>query len=311
MQYIYLLTGFVILLVSGEFLVRGGVALAKKFNISTLVVGVTVVSFGTSAPELFVSIRAALVGHPAIAVGNVIGSNISNIALVLGLVAIILPIPVKRKSVRIDWPIMMIATLLFYLFILNGKLQFTEGLAFIIFLSAFITWSIYNSRRESYLLGRKLEKPRYPLYLAIIMLIIASIGLMVGAEWLVRGASEIARTFGVSEHAISVSIIALGTSVPEMATSVIAAIRKEMDISIGNIIGSNIFNLFGILGITSMVREIDVGGNVIHFDVFWLLGISFLLFLFILPFKGGKITRLKGLIFLVSYTAYLYFVFRS
>jgi len=310
MQYIYLLTGFIILLVSGEFLVRGGVALAKKFNISILVVGVTVVSFGTSAPELFVSVRAALVDHPAIAIGNVLGSNISNIALVLGLVAIILPIPVKRKSVRIDWPIMMIATLLFYLFILNGKLQFTEGLIFVLFLVGFITWSIYNSRRENYLLGRKLEKPRYPLFLAIVMIIVSSAGLMVGADWLVRGASEIAKTFGVSEHAISVSIIALGTSIPELATSVIAAIRKEMDISIGNIIGSNIYNLFGILGITSMIREIEVGYNVIHFDVFWLLGISFLLFLFILPFKGGKITRLKGLFFLLSYAMYLYFVFR-
>lgn len=310
MQYIYLLTGLIILLVSGEFLVRGGVALAKKFNISILVVGVTVVSFGTSAPELFVSVRAALVDHPAIAIGNVVGSNISNIALVLGLVAIILPIPVKRKSVRIDWPIMMIATLLFYLFILNGRLQFTEGLIFVLFLVGFITWSIYNSRRENYLLERKLEKPRYPLFLAIVMIIVSSAGLMVGAGWLVRGASEIARTFGVSEHAISVSIIALGTSIPELATSVIAAMRKEMDISIGNIIGSNIYNLFGILGITSMVREIEVGYNVIHFDVFWLLGISFLLFLFILPFKGGKITRLKGLIFLLSYAMYLFFVFR-
>lgn len=310
MQYIYLLTGFVILLVSGEFLVRGGVALAKKIRISTLAVGVTVISFGTSAPELFVSVRAALVDHPAIAIGNVLGSNISNIALVLGLVAIILPIPVQRKSIRIDWPIMMMATILFYLFILNGKLQFFEGVIFVLFLVGFIAWSIHNSRRENYLPGRKLEKPKYPLHLAIIMVILSSLGLMVGADWLVKGASEIARTFGVSEHAISVSVIALGTSIPELATSVIAAIRKEMDISVGNIIGSNIYNLLGILGITSMVREIDVGYTVIHFDVFWLLGISFLLFLFILPFKGGKITRLKGLIFIVTYSTYLYFVFR-
>lgn len=310
MQYIHLLTGFVILLISGEFLVRGGIALAKRIRISTLVVGVTVISFGTSAPEFFVSVRAALVDHPAIAIGNVLGSNISNIALVLGLVALVLPIPVKRKSIRIDWPIMMIATILFYIFILNGKLQFFEGLIFILFLVGFLTWSIYNSRRENYLPGRKLEKPRYPLILSILMVILSSIGLMVGADWLVKGASEIARTFGVSEHAISVSVIALGTSIPELATSIIAAIRKEMDISIGNIIGSNIYNLLGILGITSMVREIDVGYNVIHFDVFWLLGISLLLFLFILPLKGGKITRWKGLIFIVTYSTYIYFIFR-
>jgi cation:H+ antiporter len=310
MQFIYLLAGFVILLLSGELLVRGGVALAKSFNISTLVVGVTVISFGTSAPELFVSIRAAVIDHPAIAIGNVVGSNISNIALVLGLVALILPIHVKRKSIGIDWPIMMLATLLFYLFILDGKLQFIEGLVFVILLIGFVTWSILNSRRENYQLGKKLEKSQYPLYLAVFMVLASSAGLMVGADWLVKGASEIARTFGVSEHAISVSVIALGTSIPELATSIIAAMRKEMDISIGNIIGSNIFNLFGILGITSLIKEIPVEQSVIHFDVFWLLGISFLLFLFILPIKGGKITWHKGLVFLACYAVYIYFVFR-
>lgn len=310
MQYIYLFAGFAILLLSGEFLVRGGVALSKHFRISTLVVGVTVVSLGTSAPELFVSVRAALVDHPAIAIGNVVGSNISNITLVLGLVALFLPIPVKRKSIGIDWPIMMFATLLFYIFILNSKLEFSEGLIFIILLIGFVTWSIINSRRENYMLGKKLDKPKYPVYLAVIMILFSSIGLMFGADWLVRGASDIARTLGVSEHAISVSLIALGTSIPELATSMMAAIRKEMDISIGNIIGSNIFNLFGILGVTSMVREIPVGENVIHFDIYWLLGISFLLFLFILPLKGGKLTWPKGVVFLFIYALYLYFIFR-
>ena len=205
---------------------------------------------------------------------------------------------------------MMFATLLFYIFILDSKLQFFEGLIFIILLIGFVTWSIINSRRENYLLEKKLDKPKYPVYLAVIMIVFSSIGLMFGADWLVRGASDIARTLGVSEHAISVSVIALGTSIPELATSMIAAIRKEMDISIGNIIGSNIFNLFGILGVTSMVREIPVGENVIHFDVYWLLGISFLLFLFILPLKGGKLTWPKGVVFLVIYALYLYFVFR-
>ena len=309
MQYIYLLAGFVVLLISGEFLVRGGVALAKNFRISTLVVAVTIVSFGTSAPELFVSVRATLVDHPAISIGNVIGSNISNIALVLGLVALILPVPVKRKSVGIDWPIMMFATLLFYIFILNGKLQFFEGLLFIIFLAAFVTWSIRNSRRENYMPGKKAQKPKHPVYLAVIMVLGSSIGLMMGADWLVKGASEVARTFEVSERVISVSIIALGTSMPELVTSIVAAVRKEMDISIGNIIGSNIYNLFGILGITSIVKEIPVDDRFIRFDAYWLIGISFLLFLFILPIKGAKITRYEGIALLVFYAAYIYFVF--
>lgn len=309
MQYLFLLAGFIILLLSGEFLVRGGVALAKKIRVSTRVVGVTVVSFGTSAPELMVSIRAALTGHPAISIGNVVGSNISNIALVLGLVALILPVPVKRKSVRIDWPIMMLATILFYLFILNGRLQFLEGFVFVVFLMGFISWSIYNSRKETYLVRKRIEKPRYPLPVAIVMVVLSSVGLMIGADWLVKGASGVARTFGVSEHAISVSVIALGTSIPELATSIIAAVRKQMDISIGNIIGSNIFNLWGILGITSLLRTVPVEDSVIHFDVFWLLGISLLLFFFILPFKGGRITWYKGVIFIVVYTIYIYLVF--
>ncbi|UCG28391.1 MAG: calcium/sodium antiporter [Bacteroidales bacterium] len=311
MQYLYLLAGFIILLLSGEFLVKGGVALARKFRISTRVVGVTIVSFGTSAPELVVSVNAALTGHPAISIGNVIGSNISNIALVLGLVAIFLPVPVRRKSVRIDWPIMMVATILFYLFILNGNLQFFEGLTFIVLLMGFVSWSIYNSRRENYIVGKRAEKPRYPFPVAIIMIVLSSAGLMLGADWLVKGASGVARAFGVSEHAISVSVIALGTSIPELATSIVAAIRKQMDISIGNIIGSNLFNLWGILGITSMVRTIPVESSVIQFDVFWLLGISLLLFVFILPFKGSRITRFEGVVFIVIYAVYIYLVFRK
>lgn len=307
-DFLYLLAGFVILLLSGEFLVRGGVSLAKIFRISPLVVGVTVVSFGTSAPELFVSVRAALVGSPAISIGNVIGSNISNIGLVLGLVAVILPIPVRRNSIKIDWPIMMLATLLFVLFILNGEIRFTEGLIFVFLLLGFVSWSIRNSRRENYEVGKKVEKPRYPLYLALMMIFLSSFGLIFGAGWLVTGASGIALALGVSEHAISVSVIALGTSLPELATSVLAAVRKQMDISIGNIIGSNIFNLWGILGVTSIVKTIEVDVSGIAFDLVVLFGISLLLFFFILPFKGGKITRWKGIVFMLFYAIYIYIV---
>jgi cation:H+ antiporter len=308
MNVLYLLVGFIILFLSGEFIVRGGVSLARNFRISTLVVGVTVVSFGTSAPELVVSVKAALTNHPAISIGNVIGSNITNIALVLGLIAVILRVPVKSKSVKVDWPIMMFATVFFYILILDGKLQFLEGLIFVSFLVGFMIWSIHTSRQENIKLGIKFEKQRYPAIVSIMFIIVSAAGLVLGADWLVKGASGIARTLGVSEHAISVSVIALGTSIPEVATSVVAAIRKEMDILVGNIIGSNIFNIFGILGVTSIVKTIPIEESVMKFDIFWLIGISLLLFFFILPFGGGNINRKKGIVFLLIYITYIYLV---
>jgi len=308
MEYVFLLLGFIVLLISGEFLVRGGIALSQHLKISTLVIGVTVISFGTSIPELMVSLEAVLKGHPDISIGNVIGSNISNIALVLGLTAIILPIPVRKNSMKFDWPVMMIAGILFYLFILNEILVFFEGLVFVVLLITFITWSIYNSRKEQNTINRKYNNPAISLFGSIILIIISSLGLVYGANWLVKGAVQIAKSFDVSEHAISVSIIAVGTSVPEITTSVIAALRKQTDISIGNIIGSNIFNIFGILGITSMIKNIPVKAFVIHFDIFWLLGMSLLLFLLFLPVKGGLLNRKKGLFLIILYISYICFV---
>ena len=305
---IYLVAGFMVLFLSGEFLVRGGVCLAKKFKISTLVVGVTVVSLGTSAPELVVSVNAVLTDHPAISIGTVIGSNISNIALVLGLMAMISPISVNSKSVKTDWPIMMCSTVLFYLLILNGKLQFVEGLIFVALLAGFMVWSIQRSRHENIELGTKFEKPKYPVMVSLVLIVLSSTGLVLGANWLVKGASGIALTMGVSEHAISVSVIALGTSIPEVATSVVAALRKETDILVGNIMGSNIFNILGILGVTSLVRTIPIEESVLKFDIFWVLGISLLLFFLILPPNGGRIDRWKGVVLLLLYALYIYMV---
>lgn len=305
---IYLLAGFVVLFLSGEFLVRGGVCLAKNFKISTLVVGVTVVSLGTSAPELVVSVNAVLTDHPAISIGTVIGSNISNIALVLGLMVMISPISVNSKSVKTDWPIMMGTTVIFYLLILNSKLQFIEGLIFVALLAGFMVWSIQRSRHENIELGTKFEKPKYSVMVSLVLIVLSSTGLVIGANWLVKGASGIALAMGVSEHAISVSVIALGTSIPEVATSVVAALRKETDILVGNIMGSNIFNILGILGVTSLVKTIPIEESVLKFDIFWVLGISLLLFFFILPLNGGRIDRWKGVVLLLIYSLYIYLV---
>ena len=310
MDYFYLILGFTVLLISGDLLVKSGVALSSHFRISTLVIGVTVVSLGTSAPELVVSIGAALKNHPDIAIGNVIGSNISNIALVLGLTAIIIKIPVSKTTVKFDWPYMMFASFLFYLFVINGTLSFLEGFIFFTLLLVFIFWSIRQSRLEMSRIEHVFAKARYSLTLSILLLIVSSAGLFIGASWLVDSAESIALRFGISERVISVTVIAFGTSVPELATSVIAAVKKQLDVSIGNIIGSNIFNILGILGVTSMIKTLPVSIEM-KFDVRWMLAVSFLLLLFMLPYGKAVITRWKGAVLLLTYIFYIFIVFKT
>ncbi|WP_321279578.1 calcium/sodium antiporter [Marinifilum fragile] len=309
MDYIYLLLGFVILLYSGDLLVKGGVALASHFKVSTLVVGVTVVSFGTSAPELFVSLDAALNGSPDISIGNVVGSNISNIALVLGFTAVLLPLPVRSNSIKYDWPVMMGASLLFYFFALNGKLQTIEGIVFVLLLIFFMVWTIWNSRREKRNLSEEPKPAKHSISVAVLLIVASSLGLYFGANLLVGSAKSIATDFGISERVIGLTIVAFGTSVPELATSAVAAYKKEMDISIGNIIGSNIFNILGVLGVTSIIKSIKVSDEIISFDALFMLAVSLLLFLLILPLKKGKLHRWKGVLLLSSYLFYVYLVF--
>lgn len=308
MDYFFLILGFIILLISGDLLVKSGVALSSHFRISTLVIGVTVISLGTSAPELVVSISAAMKNHPDIAIGNVLGSNISNIALVLGLTAIIIKIPVSKTSVRFDYPYMMLASFLFYLFAVNGRLSFVEGFIFFMLLLGFIVWSVRQSRLELSRIMHIFDKARYSLPVSILLLIVSSAGLYFGATWLVDGAESIAIRFGVSERVISVTIIAFGTSVPELATSLTAAFKKQLDISIGNIIGSNIFNILGILGVTSMIKSIPVSFEM-RFDIHWMLALSLLLLVFMLPYGKAFLNRWKGSVLLLIYIMYLLIVF--
>ncbi len=309
MEIFNLVLGFVLLFFSGNYIVKGSVSLARHLKVSTLVVGVIFVSFGTSAPELVVSLKAAIEAHHDISTGNIIGSNISNIALVLAVSAIVLPITVKSTTIKFDWPIMMIASVLFYLFSLNLVLETWEGIIFVLMLSGFILYSIFNSRRENAALKDKIFNPDYSLFISILVIIISCVGLVGGANFMITGATKIAREMGISERIISISIVALGTSIPELATSVAAAFKKEMDISIGNIIGSNIFNILGILGITSIVENITINPMIIRFDIFIMLGISLLLFIFILPLKGGRLTRLKGLLLFIVYIVYIWLIF--
>lgn len=309
--YLYLIAGLVILIAGGEFLVRGGVSLAGHLRISTMVVGVTIVSLGTSAPELVVSLDAAISGHPDISLGNVIGSNISNISLVLALTILITPFFVKTRSVLRDWSIMIGGTILFIIFILTGeRLCRAEGIIMFILLILFVWNSLRRSRNDTRNGSVDPPVPRYSMAISIIIILGSSAALVFGADIMVKGASQIAKSFGISERVISVSVIALGTSLPELATSVVAAARKQNDISLGNIIGSNIFNLLAILGLTSTIKAIEIGDRgVITTDIWWMLGISIMLFLIILPLKGSRLTRFKGVILVSVYLAYIYMVF--
>ncbi len=310
MEYVLLILGLITLIVSGEFLVRGAVGIALKFNIPTLVIGMTIVSFGTSAPELLVSLKAALEGHPELSIGNIVGSNVANIALVLGITAMILPITVKKSTVKVDWPIMMGATTLFFLFILNANIEWYEGLIFVIGLIAFNYYmfkSATKNETEEVDLDVDVEKAKNSKVIRnILLILVGSVGLAFGANWLLDGAITIATNFGVSEHIIAVTIVAFGTSVPELITSVMAALKKETDISVGNLIGSNIFNILGVLGITALVKEIPVSAQVITNDIYWVLGISLLLLPLMLI--GYKVNRYRGLFLFLAYCIYIYFV---
>lgn len=315
MEYILLIAGLATLIFGGDALVKGAVGIALKFDISVLVIGMTVVAFGTSMPELLVSVKAAIDNHPEIAIGNVVGSNIANIALVLGLTTMILPIPVKFSTVRVDWPIMMLSSVIFYLFILNGVINWWEGLIYSIGIIAFTVFTIKNSSSNQKQIEEiqedeleMVEKKSYGLLKSIFFVILGVVALTFGASWLLNGAVQIAKNYGLSEHIIGVTIVAFGTSVPELVTSVVAAFKKETDISVGNLIGSNIFNLLAVLGFTALIKEIPVSEQVITNDVFWMMGIAVIL----LPLMYYKynINRIKGLILFASYFVYLFFVLK-
>lgn len=310
MAFFYLIAGFILLLISGNYLVKGSVQLARHFKISTLVVGLTVVAFGTSAPELFVSVKAAFNGVPDIAVGNVVGSNIANIGLILGVVAIVYPIGIHNRSVWFDWMVMTIASLLLLVFGYNGVIGFLEGLLFLVFLAGYLAWSFYQSRKRINSGGHDVSRPTMKLYTALLIVIFSIIGLYYGAEWLVNGARELAVSWGVSDRVIGVSIVAFGTSVPELATSLVASFRKETDISVGNIIGSNIFNVLAVLGTTAVIKPLPVNNTgLFAVDLIWVLGLSVVLLVFMLPLSKGLISRWKGGLFFMAYLTYIYVLF--
>ena len=310
LRWVQLLVGLIILIVGGDILVRSASKLAVYLKVSSLVIGLTVVSFGTSFPELVVSVNAALDGHADISLGNVVGSNIANIALVLGLTALIFPLAVSRATIIKDWPLLLIISSLLLVFCWDLEISRIEGAFLFLGIVAYNVIVIRTSRKdESQIeeIDTGYQKGKTDLLRTSILLSISLGALIWGADLLVDGAVGVARAFNIQERVIAITIIAFGTSAPELATSLIAVYRKESGISLGNLIGSNIFNILGILGVTSLLRPISVNPEIKTFDLLFMIGIP----LFIFPFLvlRQKLTRLEGGMLLFVYLLYIFLLF--
>ena len=325
LTYLYLIAGLLLLIAGGNYLVKGGVAVAKRFKVPTLIIGMTIVAFGTSAPEFIVSLQSALQGHPEISIGNVVGSNIANIGLILGITALILPMAVNRTSVKIDIPFLIFCSLLFFTLAQDNVISRGEGLIFVILLILFSALSIYKSKRENTTEALveepiKEDTPKEKdlnMISAIIMIVASCAALTFGANLLIDSAVSLAQSFGVSERVISVTLVAFGTSVPELATSIMAAFRKENDIAIGNVVGSNIFNILFVIGCSALITPIEnFDFAAFSFDFYWMIIFTAVLALTVVPFerickkiKDEKIysiiTRFEGFFIVAAYIVYV------
>lgn len=309
MDFIYLIGGLLLLFVAGELLVKGAVTVAYRFKISKLVVGLTVVSLGTSAPELFVSLMAALNGHPGIAVGNVVGSNIANLGLVLAITILIFPMAINKKVGRIDYPVLFAATVVLLIIISDRVITFAEGVFLLAVLIVYNIILIRSSRKQTKKLNQEVGVTRKQFYFGLIFIILGIIGLKFGSQFFLEGAVAIAHNFGMSDHLIGVTIVAFGTSVPELATSAVAAFRKHADISLGNLIGSNVFNIHAVLGITALFTEIPIDERILSFDYLWMFG--FIIALIPAIYFKKRFDRYEGFLLLAGYIAYVYFAFTT
>jgi cation:H+ antiporter len=303
--------GLVLLIVGAEWLVRGASQLAAAAGVSSLVIGLTVVAFGTSAPELAVSVSSAATGKADIALGNVIGSNIFNVLFILGISAAITPLRVNQQLIKLDVPIMIVMSILVYVFALNGILDRWEGGFFFAGIIAYTTFLVRQSRREQASVAAEYEKEFGQMTLkgpwkAVTLVLIGLVMLVIGSNWLVDGAVVLARYFGVSELIIGLTVVACGTSLPEVATSIVAAIRGERDIAVGNVVGSNIFNILSVLGLSSLIRPITVAPAAMLFDIPVMIAIA----VACLPifFTNYTISRWNGWTFLLYYVAYTTFL---
>ena len=307
---VLILVGIVLLLGGAEMLVRGAVALADRIGVSKLLIGMTVVAFGTSAPEFVVSLNAALNGAPGITMGNVVGSNIANVLLVLGGVALVRPIIMQRSALMRDMLVMIMGSLLFAGLCWRGGYSWVGGGVMFGALIAYFVYSYIQEARDKDSAGdmhiheaEEFEDIDLTAWKAWAFFLGGLVGVVFGADLLVQGATEVARQFGISEAVIGLTLIALGTSLPELATSVVAAVRGHSDVAIGNVIGSNLLNLLGVAGLVGIITPLDVPAQIQNFDLWIMLGASVLVMVYVLA--GRALKRPDGLVFVGGYVAYI------
>lgn len=301
LDYIYVVAGLLCLFLGGEALVRGSVGIAKRLAMSPLLIGLTVVGFGTSTPELLVSVNAAWRGVPDIAIGNIVGSNIANIALIMGITALVWPIRVSGSTLRRDTGVMIFAAFALVPVFMMGEIGRLAGAMLLSGLIGYLFWAYLMPGDAANDAADESEKPKA--IVSVLWVVAGFVALIFGARFLVDGAVSIARDAGMSEAFIGLTIVAIGTSLPELATSVVAAFRRQSEIAIGNVIGSNIFNVFGILGITAVIKPIPVADRFITFDLPMMIAVSLVMtaLLLLRPTIGRK----TGLALLSGYVAYV------
>jgi cation:H+ antiporter len=307
MNFLLITGGLFLLILGGNWLLKSAVALSLKLNISKIVIGMTVVSFATSAPELIVSINAALNGASDLALGNVVGSNIANISLILGVTLLFGSMEVQKSFYKTDWPVMILASVFLFFFLTNDKIitKF-EG---VIFVSLLIVFLIFLLRFQKTAVIEEIseEHEQLPLFKIIFLLGIGGLGLWGGSEFLINGATSLAKDFGVSDRVIGVTVVSVGTSIPELAASIIAIIKKEKAISLGNLVGSNIFNILGVLGITAIITPVQViDQKFLTNDIFWMLATSLLILPLVFLPKFLRLNWIDGVILLFMYSGFVY-----
>ncbi len=307
-----IISGFIALILGAELLVRGASRLALAVGVSSLFIGLTIVAFGTSAPELAVSLRAGLIGNSNIAIANVLGSNLFNVLFILGICAFLNPLRVSSQLIRFDIPIMIASSFLVFFLSLNGTISAIEGIILFFLLIAYILFLAKKSKTElkeskaAYELefGPRKKITKFEILKGLVQIILGLVLLIAGAEWLVGGAVSLAKSFGVSDTVIGLTIVALGTSLPELATSLVATYKGERDIAIGNIVGSNIFNILSILGLSSIVTPggLKVSQELLALDYPMMIGVAVIT----LPvfYTGKIISRWEGALFLLTYILY-------
>ena len=311
LNIVYILIGFLLLIKGGDYLINGAVVIAHKAKLSKMVIGLTVIGFGTSMPELLVSAQAALAHNPGIAIGNVVGSNIGNIALILGASALLCPLPTSRSTMRIELPFMILSIILFVGIAMSGDIERIFGIALFALLIFFTSWQIRRSRKATQQ-AEEVEEPvnEKPLWAAILIVLGSFAALVFGANLLVQGASDIAVQLGVSDRLIGLTIVAVGTSLPELFASVMAAKKGETDMAVGNIIGSVTFNILCVIGVSSAIFPIHESKVGFEFDYLFMIGLSLLLWFFMSTKR--VLERWEGVFLLLLYVGYVaYTIFRG